>query len=133
MENQKSKKSLADHDIEQLIGLQLRYGVIAASLIVFIGGLVYLKQYGSLAIPAYHQFTGTKAGFTSFGAILTGLKNINAKGIIQFGVLVLIATPILRIAFSLVGFIIEKDRMYTIITLIVLSVMMISIFGGLKI
>ena len=127
------KNFFADRDIEQFIGLQLRFGVIAASVIVFIGGLVYLSQSGGMSIPPYHQFAGTQAGFTSLDEIFTGMRQMNAKGIIQFGVLVLIATPILRIAFSLFGFILEKDKLYICITLIVLTVMMVSIFGGLKI
>ncbi len=128
-----SKHLFADQDIEQFIGLQLRYGVVISSLIVLVGGLLYLGQSGQMALPAYHEFIGTKAGYTSFGQIFSGIKQINAKAIIQFGVVVLIATPILRIAFSLVGFIFEKDKLYIIITLIVLSVMMVSIFGGLKV
>jgi uncharacterized membrane protein len=128
-----SKTFLADQDIEQLIGLQLRYGVITASVIVLLGGLLYLYQSGSSGILSYHTFIGTKAGFTTVNEIITGLKTINAKSVIQLGVIVLIATPILRIAFSLIGFILEKDRLYIGITFIVLSVMMISIFGGLKI
>lgn len=59
--------------------------------------------------------------------------DLKAKGIIELGVMVLIATPILRIFFSLIGFILEKDRLYIGITLIVLLVMMFSIFGGLKV
>ncbi|MDN5285203.1 MAG: hypothetical protein JWR38_1477 [Mucilaginibacter sp.] len=128
-----SKSLFADHDIEQFIGLQLRYGVITASTIVLIGGLVYLNQFGGLAIPPYHHFAGTEAGFTTVGEISTGLSSMNAKGIIQLGVLVLIATPILRIAFSLIGFILEKDKLYICITMVVLAVMMVSIFGGLKV
>jgi len=133
MKNLISKKTPADQDIERLIGLQLRFGVIIASLIVLLGGLIYLKQYGSLAVPHYHSFIGTKAGYTSLGEIFKGAFIANAKGIIELGVVALIITPILRIAFSLVGFIIEKDKLYTWITLTVLAIMMASIFGGLKI
>lgn len=133
MKKEISKHALADQDIEQFIGLQLRYGVIISSLVVLVGGLIYLHQSGSLALPAYNQFIGTKAGFTSIGQIIKGLSAFNAKAVIQLGVVVLIATPILRIAFSLVGFIFEKDRLYIIITLIVLTIMMFSIFGGLKV
>ena len=133
MKNIVSKKAPADQDIERLIGLQLRFGVIIASLIVLLGGLIYLKQYGSLAVPHYHSFIGTKGGYTSLGEIFKGAYTVNAKGIIELGVVALIITPILRIAFSLVGFIIEKDKLYIWITLTVLAVMMASIFGGLKI
>jgi len=128
-----AKHLFADHDIEQFIGLQLRYGVVISSLIVLIGGIIYLAQSGGLALPTYHQFIGTKAGFTSIGQIIAGIGTLDARGIIQSGVVVLIATPILRVAFSLVGFVIEKDQLYIIITSIVLTVMLFSIFGGLKI
>lgn len=133
MKNSISKKIQPDRDIEQIIGLQLRFGVVIASLIVLIGGLLYLNQSGNSAVPHYHSFIGAKAGFTTIAQILNGVYAINAKGIIELGVIVLIATPIFRIAFSLVGFIIEKDKLYVGITLTVLAVMLLSIFGGLKI
>ena len=133
MKNFFSKHFLADNDIEQFIGLQLRYGVIISSLIVLVGGLIYLGQSGQLQLPSYHHFIGIRDGNTNFGEILNGTRVLNAKSIIQFGVVVLIATPILRIAFSLMGFVLEKDRMYMFITAMVLTVMMVSIFGGLKI
>jgi uncharacterized membrane protein len=133
MKNIISKKRFADQDIEQLIGLQLRYGVVIASLVVFIGGLLYLNVSGSALLPHYEKFLGEKAGFTTGTQIWNGTLHLNPKGIIELGVIILIATPILRILFSLIGFIIEKDRLYTIITLIVLMVMMFSTFGGLKV
>jgi uncharacterized membrane protein len=129
----KLKALFADKDIEQFIGKQLRAGVVTASIIVLIGGLFYLVQYGPGGLPDYGQFKGIDAGFTSFGQIIHGIVQGNAKGIIQAGVMVLIATPILRIFFSLIGFMLEKDKLYIAITLVVFSVMMFSIFGGLKI
>ncbi|OKS85399.1 DUF1634 domain-containing protein [Mucilaginibacter polytrichastri] len=133
MKNINSKQPLADHDIEQFIGLQLRFGVVLSSLIVLTGGILYLVQSGGMALPHYQQFIGEKAGFTTGREIWYGAIGMQAKGIIQLGVVVLIATPILRIFFSLIGFIVEKDRLYILITLVVLSVMMFSIFGGLKV
>ncbi|EHQ30268.1 DUF1634 domain-containing protein [Mucilaginibacter paludis] len=133
MKTNNSKKHLADHDIEQFIGLQLRWGVLLSSFIVLAGGILYLVQSGSLPLPHYQLFIGEKAGFTTGRQIWAGLMDLKAKGIIELGVMVLIATPILRIFFSLIGFILEKDRLYIGITLIVLLVMMFSIFGGLKV
>jgi uncharacterized membrane protein len=128
-----SKLHLADHDIEQFIGLQLRFGVLFSSFIVLVGGILYLIQSGNMLLPHYQLFIGEKAGLTTGREIWHGVTGMEAKGIIQFGVMVLIATPILRILFSLIGFILEKDRLYIGITMVVLSVMMISIFGGLKV
>ncbi|MBS7562944.1 DUF1634 domain-containing protein [Mucilaginibacter sp. Bleaf8] len=128
-----SKGFWADQDIEQLIGQLLRYGVVTASTIVLLGGIIYLIQLGQAPRPSYHQFVGETAGYTTFSGIITNAFQFNAKGIIQLGVMVLIATPILRIVFSLIGFTLEKDKLYIVITLIVLSVMLFSTIGGLKI
>ncbi|WP_158827438.1 DUF1634 domain-containing protein [Mucilaginibacter lacusdianchii] len=128
-----SKSFWNDTDVEQLVGQLLRYGVIIASGIAFLGGALYIIQHGNSGIPAYSKFVGAGAGYTTYGGILKGALALRAAEIIQLGVLALIATPILRVFFSLVAFALEKDKLYVIITLVVLSVMMTSIFGGLKI
>jgi uncharacterized membrane protein len=53
-----------------------------------------------------------------------------ARSIMQLGLLLLIATPIARVIFSVFAFAIEGDRMYVIFTLIVLSVLLYSLFGS---
>lgn len=129
----KAKSLLGDRDIEVIVGTLLRYGVMTASAIVLMGGLYFLFQHGQAPVPSYHRFVGESIGYTTFSGILQGAIALQAKAIIQFGVMVLIATPILRILFSLIGFTIEKDRLYIVITLVVLCVIMLSTFGGLKI
>jgi uncharacterized membrane protein len=56
--------------------------------------------------------------------------SFRGRGIIQFGLLLLIATPIARVAFSVVAFAIQRDRLYVVATLIVLAVLMYSLTGG---
>jgi uncharacterized membrane protein len=128
-----SKSFWVDRDIEQFIGELLRYGVVISSIIVLLGGVMYLHLHGSAGIPPYHVFIGEPKAFTTFSGIFKGTGALSAPEFIQFGVLVLIATPVLRIAFSLVAFLVEKDKLYVVITFIVLCVMMVSIFGGLKV
>jgi uncharacterized membrane protein len=128
-----SKSYWVDQDIEQMIGQLLRYGVIISSAIVFIGGLDYLYQHGESSVPVYAVFNGESVKYTTFNGILKSVITLNAKGIVQLGVVVLIATPVLRIAFSLFAFFVEKDKLYTVITFVVLSVMLFSIFGGFKV
>jgi uncharacterized membrane protein len=53
-----------------------------------------------------------------------------AKGIIQFGLLFLIATPIARVAFSVIAFALQRDRVYVSVTLIVLGLLLYSLVGG---
>ncbi|MBB2150570.1 DUF1634 domain-containing protein [Pedobacter gandavensis] len=125
-------KKVTDYDMEQLIGQVLRYGVLTAGIVAIIGGVWYLFQNGQ-GTPHYTEFHGEPAGYTSLTGIIEGLKNGSAKEIIQLGVVILIATPILRIVFSLISFIQEKDRLYIVITLIVLLIILFSMFGGLKV
>lgn len=127
------KKLLVDRDIELFIGQVLRIGVITASCIALLGGILYLVQQGAASIPEYSVFKGEGADYTSFRGIFHGVATGNATEIIQLGVLVLLATPILRIFFSLIAFAIEKDKLYVVITMIVLGIILFSMFGGLKI
>jgi len=128
----KETKKITDYDVEQLIGQVLRYGVLISGLVAIVGGIWYLYQHGS-GIPNYTKFNGEPAGFTSLTGIIEGLKTGSATEIIQLGVVVLIATPIIRIIFSLISFILEKDKLYIIITSIVLSIILFSMFGGLAV
>lgn len=130
MKTKEVKKHIKDYDIEQLVGRLLRVGVVTASVIVCVGGILYLIKMGADPMPSYAQFKGESAGFTTSNGIFSGLLSGRAKGIVQFGVLVLIATPIMRIVFSLIGFTLEKDKLYIVITLIVLCVMLVSTVGG---
>lgn len=123
---------VTDYDMQQLIGTVLRYGVLLSGAVAIIGGLLYLVQQGA-GIPDYTTFNGEPAGFTSLTGIINGLKSGSATEIIQLGVVILIATPIIRIGFSLVSFILEKDRLYVVITLIVLLIILFSMFGGLAV
>nr|NKQ94879.1 DUF1634 domain-containing protein [Escherichia coli] len=56
---------------------------------------------------------------------------LDGASIIQLAVVLLIATPILRIAFSVLAFAIEKDKLYVIITLIVFSIIIFGMYSGL--
>ncbi|WP_316747611.1 DUF1634 domain-containing protein [Pedobacter gandavensis] len=125
-------KKVTDYDMQQLIGQVLRIGVLSSGIVAIIGGIWYLFQSGS-GIPDYTVFNGEPAGYTSLPGIIKGLKAGSAKEIIQLGVVILIATPILRIVFSLFSFILEKDKLYVVISSIVLLIILFSMFAGLKV
>ncbi|SUJ02702.1 Predicted membrane protein [Sphingobacterium spiritivorum] len=127
-----SKDYWADQDIEILVGQILRIGVISASIVVIIGGIVYLIAHGQQLVPDYQHFVGEGEVNTTISGILQGVGKFQAPQIIQFGVVILIATPVLRIICSLFGFILERDRLYIIITCIVLAIITFSILGGVK-
>ena len=133
MKNMISTHLIQDRDVEKIVGKLLRFGVITASLVVLLGGLLFLVQHGAQSRPDYHIFKGEENDFITFDGIFKGLFTFKPMAIIQFGVLLLIITPILRIIFSLFAFILEKDKLYVVITLIVLAIILGSTFGGLKI
>ncbi|GAA0560089.1 DUF1634 domain-containing protein [Chitinophaga japonensis] len=125
-----SKNYWADRDVQILLGTLLRYGVIVSSIVVMLGGVIYLFRHGQEA-PEYHAFAGPNDRWDNLPAILRGMWHGHGMEIIQLGVVMLIATPIARIVFSVLAFFIEKDYLYVGITLVVLGVIMFSMIGGL--
>jgi uncharacterized membrane protein len=52
---------------------------------------------------------------------------LDPVGIIQLGILILIATPVVRVAFSVFAFAEERDWMYVVVTLVVLGLLLFSL------
>jgi uncharacterized membrane protein len=75
----------------------------------------------------YHVFHGTPPEYRRIGAIIHAMGFSSFRASIQFGLLLLIATPIARVAFSLVGFAMERDRTYVVITAIVLAILIFAL------
>lgn len=124
-----SKGRIDDKRIEQIIGTLLRVGVMSAAAVVLIGGLLYLRTHHA-AVPDYRLFHGADSPFTNLRNILHSALLGNSEGIIQTGILLLIATPVARVVFSVVAFALERDRMYVIFSLCVLAILMFSLFHG---
>lgn len=124
------KKVSGDKDIQVILGTLLRAGVVAAMTVVFIGGILYLLMNSDHLI-SYGVFDSTKAKYASITAVFAGLRAMDGAAIIQFGVLLLIFTPITRVLFSVFGFLIERDYMYVIIGLFVLAVILFSLSNKL--
>ena len=124
-----SKAPWSDEQVEKIVGNLLRSGVIAAAIVVLAGGIIYLIRYGS-NLPDYSVFQGVPAEFRSVGGIITAAFSFRSRGLIQLGLLLLIATPVARVAFSIFAFALQRDRTYIVITLMVLGVLIFSLAGG---
>ena len=122
-------KPWSDKKVEGIVGNLLRSGVIASALIVLAGGIYYLIRYGGNP-PDYSMFRREPEEFRSVGGILKAALALRSRGLIQLGLLFLIATPVARVAFSVIGFALERDRVYIVVTLIVLGVLVWSLVGG---
>ncbi len=112
-----------------MVSTLLRTGVILSGTIVAIGGAIYLFRHGG-EVSNYRVFKMLPAEDRIVPDIFKAAVHHRARSIIQMGVLVLIATPIARVAFSLVGFAFEGDRKYVLITAIVLSVLLYGLISG---
>lgn len=120
-------KSFQDKDLQSFIGNLLRLGVIIAMTIVIAGLVLYLFQYGK-EMAAYGAFDEKQ--IFRFPEFYDRLMQGDSKAIMELGVMVLIATPVARVLFTMIGFWLEKDRMYTIIALIVLCIIAFSLMFG---
>ena len=118
-----------DTSIEIVIGRLLRIGVLLSAAVVLTGGILYLFEQGT-SQPHYRVFSLESAHLRHMPAIFKDAVALHSTGIIQLGLLLLIATPIARVLFSVFAFLVEHDLMYVIVTLIVLSVLLFSLFGG---
>ena len=125
----KRTRQWSDQNIEEWIGNVLRVGVTLAAAVVLFGGSVYLARHGRAA-PPYHVFRGEPTDLRAVSGIVEDALAFRGRGLIQLGLLLLIATPIARVAFSVVAFAVEGDRLYVVVTLIVLAVLMYSLMGG---
>lgn len=118
----------SEEETEQFLGNLLRTGVMVSGLVVLAGGILYLLRYGT-EVPHYHLFTGEPEELKSFRGIFETAFEGKRRAMIQAGLLLLIATPVARVAFSIFAFWKQRDRLYTALTLAVLSILIFSLFS----
>jgi len=121
------KHYLGDKDVQVILGTLLRVGVLISTSIVLIGGIVFMSTRTNQLV-SFENFKPEEAKFSSIADIFIGLRTFDGLAIIQFGVLLLIFTPIARVVFSIFSFLMEKDYMYVGIGLIVLCIIITSLY-----
>jgi uncharacterized membrane protein len=123
------EQAWSDQKIENILGNLLRAGVGLSAFIVFCGGVVYLARHGQ-STADYRVFQGEPSDLRSVPGVVRGAWELSGRGIIQLGLLFLIATPVARVIFSIWGFAAEHDRMYVTFTVIVLAILLFSLIGS---
>jgi uncharacterized membrane protein len=115
-----------DRKVENFIGGLLRGGVLLSAVTIFVGAVIYLARHGGS--PAdYRAFHGEPDEYRTISGILRNVAALRGRGIIQLGLLFLIATPVARVAFSIFGFARERDRLYTIVAAMVFVILLYSL------
>lgn len=118
-----------DEQFDIVLARVLRFGVLLSATVVAAGGVVFLARHG-LKPPSYHVFRGEPLPLRSVQGIVAESVDLHGRGLIQFGLLLLIATPIARVVFSIAGFARQRDWLYVAITLIVLTLLGYSLLAG---
>lgn len=131
-------RATASGRLELVIAWVLRVGVVVSSITMGVGGLVTLissstrhaatKTVSDLRRGALHP-SGLEVPH-SVSTVLSGVGHGYGPAIAMLGVLLLIATPVVRVAVGAVGFAIDRDWTYVIITLCVLTVLVASFAIG---
>jgi uncharacterized membrane protein len=117
---------MTDKQLQSMIGIVLRTGVMAAAVIVGASGALYLVRHHTDPLH-YARFTTPSADLRTISGILGSTMQLKSEAMMQLGILVLIATPIARVALAAVGFYFERDYLYVVVSLIVLTVLLFSL------
>jgi uncharacterized membrane protein len=116
-----------DSKLDARIGALLRTGTLSSAFVILLGGVLYLAHH-SQDRPDYHTFHGVPTQLHTLSGIFSGAVHGQSLAIIQLGLLMLIATPIARVLFSVVAFLVERDYLYVVVSGIVLAVLLYSLF-----
>ena len=107
----------------------LRTGVLLAASLVLLGGITFLIRHPQ-PVTNYRVFQGQPEELRTIPGILRQAVKFHGRGLIQLGLLLLIATPVARVIFSVFAFLYQKDWIYVGVTLIVLAILFYSLFSG---
>jgi uncharacterized membrane protein len=119
--------------LELLISRILRAGVIASVTLIVVGMIVSFVQHPDYlsSSDVLDSAVGPGATFPhEFDALLSSLRQMRGEAIVTLGLLVLIATPMMRVAVSVVAFFRHRDRTYALITAAVLCLLLLSLVLG---
>jgi uncharacterized membrane protein len=117
-------------ELEDLIGFVLLIGVLISAAVIAIGVILLIPPGNDKQLLLSQLFSErdvvVPALPKSFGMIVQGVLRGQPVAVIDVGVLLLIFTPVLRVALSAVFFAVRRDRLYTIVSTIVLALLLLG-------
>ena len=117
-----------DEEVEQLVGRLLQIGVLLATVVVLAGGAMLIATLGG-DVPSFRVFRGEASTLRSVSAAVRGAFALDPRGIVQLGLVLLIATPVARVALTLGAFLLQRDRLYVALTTVVLALLLFGLFS----
>lgn len=109
--------------MESVIGMVLLAGVLLSATVVVFGGAIYVWRHGSETVH-YRVFRGEPSDLRNLPGIMEDIPKLSGRGIIQFGLMLLVGVQIVRVLLTGVLFALERNGIFAGITGIVLLLLM---------
>lgn len=123
-DNEKTTKQ-----IEVIVSTVLQIGVSVSAIFIFLGIILFFKK--SRINNNYRYYISRSFHFPhSFIGLFSSIKGGHPVSYIVLGVLLLILTPVLRVATSIFLFLYKKDIPMSLVTLFVLIILFFSFYLG---
>ena len=114
-----------DYQMDRIISFVLRGGVLLSAGLLILGALLYFARVVGGGAPA------SPLTFPhSLGDVISGLGSGDPLAILALGLIVLLLTPVARVAISIFAFARERDWLYVGITTLVLLILLVSFLLG---
>jgi uncharacterized membrane protein len=124
-----SERGPSEHALEQIIGRVLQIGVLFSAAVVVAGAIGLIAGHGR-EVADFHTFRGAASPLRDLGAIVRAAAQGDSRAIVQLGLVLLIATPVARVALTLVAFLIRRDRLYVWLSAVVLALLVYGLAWG---
>jgi uncharacterized membrane protein len=121
------------HRVEVIIARLLRWGVLTSLVLMLAGTLIsFLRsgRYGHTSDDVQRMISESGNFPHNIRWLVEGLATFRGQQLIVLGLLLLILTPVLRVAVSIVAYLIERDFAFVLITSTVLALLILSFFVG---
>jgi len=123
---EEEQSNFDDRRMEAIMGRLLQVGVTLASLVMLTGAVLYLGSHRT-GRADYSAFVSEPEALRDPGKLRGQIAQGDSAALIQLGVLLLIATPVARVIFAVVAFLMERDWFYVAVSLIVFTVLIFSL------
>lgn len=113
--------------MEKVIGFVLLAGVLTSAAIVLFGGILYMWRHGATPVH-YRIFRGEPSDLRSLSGIWKDFEHGSGRGAIQFGLMLLVGIQVIRVALTGILFLLNRDRIFVVITFLVLALLTYALF-----
>jgi len=120
---------VTEREFDLVVGRLLQVGVLLAAAVVCVGIPYYLTTHAG-AVADFRVFTPQPEHLRHVGSILAGVGRLDAGSIVQLGVLLLVLTPIARVLFTFIAFVVQRDRAFVLLSGIVLALLLFGLISG---